>query len=463
MRIRRRLVLYAAGVALVGVAVFVVVLASLFNSGVNETQDRSLASLADGTVVAVQKLPEGQVAPAMPLLLTDLSKSTDAWVVVLDADGTVLYATGQINGAAPKLPDYKILQGTETGSWGPDTLTIGGQDFRLVARRWTHGGRSGLVVAGQARLFATQQASGAGGVIVLSGLATILVVAIVSWLVVGRAMRPLRLLAATAEEIGRTGDLSRRLPPVRTKDEVGALTGSFNGMLDRLESAQNGLTTALAGQRQFVADASHELRTPLTTIRTNAEFMREHPDVAPADRAEAIADIASESARMSDLVDGLLLLARADAGAPLEIRPVDLSALVEEVARKATRQGRAVKAVADKAIVEADKAAVTRLLWILVDNALRHGGGEAEVQVSGAGGAAVVTVSDRGPGLGETDLQHVFDRFYRADIARSTPGSGLGLAIARSIVEAHRGTITAANRPGGGAVFRFELPLMRAG
>ncbi len=463
MRIRRRLVLYAAGVALVGVAVFVVVLGSLLNSGVNETQDRSLAALADGTVVAVQKLPGSQVAPAMPLLLTDLGTSTDAWVVVLDADGTVLYATGQINGAPPKLPDYKVLQGTETGSWGPDTLTIGGQDFRLVARRWTHGGRSGLVVAGQARLFATQQASGAGGFIVLSGLATILVVAIVSWLVVGRAMRPLRLLAATAEEIGRTGDLSRRLPPVRTKDEVGALTGSFNGMLDRLESAQNGLTTALAGQRQFVADASHELRTPLTTIRTNAEFMREHPDVAPADRAEAIADIASESARMSDLVDGLLLLARADAGAPLEIRPVDLSALVEEVAGKATRQGHVVKAVAGRAIVEADKAAVTRLLWILVDNALRHGGGDAEVEVTGAGGVAVVTVSDRGPGLGQTDIQHVFDRFYRADTARSTPGSGLGLAIARSIVEAHHGMISAANRTGGGAVFRVELPLMRAG
>jgi signal transduction histidine kinase len=375
----------------------------------------------------------------------------------------VLYATGRINGAPPKLPEYKILQGTETGSWGPDTLMIDGQDFRLVGRRWTRDGMSGLVIAGQARLFATQQASGAGGFIALSGLATIVVVAIAAWLVVGRALRPLRSLAATAEEIGQTGDLSRRLPPVATKDEVGALTGSFNGMLDRLESAQNGLTAALAGQRQFVADASHELRTPLTTIRTNAEFMREHPDVPPDDRAEAISDIASESARMSDLVDGLLLLARADAGAPLEIRPVDLGAIVEEVARKATRGGRVVRTVTDKAIVEADKAAVTRLLWILVDNALRHGGGDADVEIAAGAGAAVVTVADRGPGLGETDLQHVFDRFYRADIARSTPGSGLGLAIARSIVEAHGGTISAANRPGGGAVFRFELPLMRAG
>jgi two-component system, OmpR family, sensor kinase len=462
VRIRRRLVLYAAGVAVLGMVVFIVVIGAMVASGESQTQDQALAKLADSTVTAMAELPAGQPAPAMPLVLADLSKSTDAWVEILGGDGAVLYATGRLGGMPPKLPDYKFLQGTETGSWGPDTLTIGGQSFRLVGRKWSHGGETGLVVAGQTTVYLAQQASGMGGFLVLSALVTILAVAIVSYLVVGRALRPLRLLATTAEEIGRTGDLGRRLPPVMTRDEVGALTASFNGMLDRLAAAQNGLSSALTGQRQFVADASHELRTPLTTIRTNAEFLREHPDVAADDRAEAIADIAGESARMSDLVDGLLLLARADAGAPLQTQPVDLAGLVDEVAGKAARAGDRVRATTDKAIVEADKAALTRLIWILVDNALRHGGGDVEIVLTARDGQAVMTVSDRGPGLPDKEPWKLFDRFYRADSARSTPGSGLGLAIAASIVAAHGGGIQAENRPGGGATFRVWFALMKA-
>jgi two-component system sensor histidine kinase MprB len=130
------------------------------------------------------------------------------------------------------------------------------------------------------------------------------------------------------------------------------------------------------------------------------------------------------------------------------------------VAQKATRQGRPVRATTEKAIVEADKGAITRLIWILVDNAQRHGGGDVEMELAARDGAAIVAVSDHGPGLAQADLPRVFDRFYRADAARSTPGSGLGLAIARSIVEAHHGGIKAENRPRGGAVFSFWLPLM---
>jgi two-component system OmpR family sensor kinase len=463
VRITRRLVLYAAGVSLAGMLVFMVVMGALFTGGANQNQDIALGKLADSTVAAIEELPAGQLAPAMPLVLTDLSTSTDSFVEILAGDGSVLYATGQLGGAAPAIPSYKLLEGLETGSWGPETVTIGGEQFRMVARRWSHGGQIGLVVAGQATLFATKQASDMGGFLLLSALITVFVVVVVTRSVVGRAMRPLRSLATTTEEIGRTGDLSRRLPPVTTKDEVGALTASFNGMLDRLGATQGELTAALAGQRQFVADASHELRTPLTTIRTNAEFLREHADVPPADRAEAIADIASEATRMSDLVDGLLLLARADAGAPLETRPVDLSGLVDEVARKATRQGRPVRATLQRAIVEADKAALTRLIWILVDNAFRHGRGDVEMDLAVSDEAAILSVADRGAGLSSADLERVFDRFYRADSARSSPGSGLGLAIARSIAEAHGGSIRAENRDGGGAVFRAHLPLMKPG
>jgi two-component system OmpR family sensor kinase len=460
VRIRRRLALFAGGVALAGMAVFLLLVGSLVRGGVTDTQDRNLAALADSTTAAIKGLPAGQLAPANPLVLIDLSTSTDAFVEVVTRDGSVLYATGQLNGSPPAIPDYKLLEGLETGAW-TDTVTIEGQQFRLVARSWDHGGRTGLVVAGQSMRYVESQVNGFGGFLLIFGLMTTAVVMIISWLVVGRALRPLRTLATMTEEIGRTGDLTRRLPPVRTRDEVGALTASFNGMLDRLAAAQTSLTTALNGQRQFVADASHELRTPLTTIRTNAEFLAEHPDVAEGDRAEAIGDIATESARLSGLVDDLLLLARADAGAPLEKRPIDLSAMAEEIGRKAGRGDRQVAVTADKAIVEGDAGSLTRLIWILVDNAGRHGEGrEVRVFVRVEDGRAVLTVADRGPGIPPEAAERLFERFYRADAARSSPGSGLGLAIARSIAEAHGGTISAANDPDGGAVFRVWLPLL---
>jgi two-component system OmpR family sensor kinase len=460
VRIRRRLALFAGGVALAGMAVFLVLVSGLIRGGVTDTQDRNLAALADSTNVAISSLPAGQLAPANPLVLIDLSTSDDAFVEVVASDGSVIYSSGQLGGSPPALPDYKLLEGLEKGSW-TDTVTVGGRQFRMVARAWDHGGRTGLVVAGQSTRYVESQINGLGAFLLIFGLVTTAAVVIISWLAVGRALRPLRTLATMTAEIGRTGDLSRRLPPVRTKDEVGALTASFNGMLDRLAAAQAGLTTALNGQRQFVADASHELRTPLTTIRTNAEFLAEHADVPEADRVEAIGDIATESARLSELVDDLLLLARADAGAPLEKRPIDLSAMAEEIGRKAGRRDREVAVTAEKAIVEGDAGSLTRLIWILVDNAARHGEGrEVRVFVRVEDGRAVLTVADRGPGIPAAAVDHLFERFYRGDSARTSPGAGLGLAIARSIAEAHGGAISAANDPDGGAVFRVWLPLL---
>jgi signal transduction histidine kinase len=300
--------------------------------------------------------------------------------------------------------------------------------------------------------------------LILAAIVTIIAVALVSWFVIGRALRPLRTLAVTADEIGRTGDLTRRLPPVRSHDEVGVLTASFNGMLEQVSAAQDRLGESLAAQRRFVADASHELRTPLTTIRNNAGFLVEHPDAAAPDRAEALADIVAESERLSRLIDDLLRLARADAGGRLERRPTDLGAIVADVARKARRPDRAVvvRAAGGPVVVDGDPDALTRLVWILVDNALRHGSGdvELEVAVDTAAGRAVVTVADRGPGIVPGDEARIFERFHQADGARSGEGSGLGLAIASTIAVAHAGALTAANREGGGAIFRLELPLL---
>jgi signal transduction histidine kinase len=321
-------------------------------------------------------------------------------------------------------------------------------------------------VAGQTAAFPTNQIAGFRTFLVIAAFVTIIVVAIVSWLVAGRAVRPLVTLAQTTEAIGSTGDLSRRLTPTRSHDEVGRLTTSFNKMIERVESSQADLAAALAAQQRFVADASHELRTPLSTIRTNAEFLRERPDATDTDRAEAIADVASEAERMSKLVDGLLVLARVDAGVTFERRPVDLRAVATEEARRSRPQGRAhdeneVRVVSDgAALVSGDPDALGRVIRVLLDNAFRHGRPPVSVAITQREGRVHLVVSDAGPGLPKGSEERVFERFYRADPARSGEGTGLGLSIARAIAEAHGGTVRATAGEGGGAAVTIELPAL---
>ncbi len=462
MRIRVRLALYGAGVVAVAMVALGTLLSVLAGRGAPGEQDLRLAELADQGVGALTAAPADRLVPTLPPVLTDLSDSTDAFLMVLTEDGTVLYTTGQLDGTAPRIPAAVVVEAAETGESVATIRPSGDVELRVHARPWRRPdlGTSGIVVAGQSTRVTEEQLAGLRVVIWTSTVITLIAALVVSWLVTGRALRPLRRLAETTDEIGRTGDLSRRLTPVRARDEVGALTTSFNEMLEGLESAQARLATALEAQRRFVADASHELRSPLTTIRNNAGFLQERPDVADADREEAISDIAAEADRMARLVDDLLTLARADAGQPFDRRPVDLAPLLQDVGRKASRLAGPLQLdVAGPAVVFGDADALTRLAWILVENAASHGEGAIAVHLATADGWAELEVSDQGPGIPEEDLDRVFDRFYRADPARHRRGVGLGLAIARTIVDAHEGTIAAANRPGGGATITARLPL----
>ncbi len=274
-------------------------------------------------------------------------------------------------------------------------------------------------------------------------------------------------MARTTEAIGATGDLSRRLELSRSRDEVGRLTTSFNAMIERLQSSQGDLAAALAAQQRFVADASHELRTPLSTIRTNAEFLHEKPDATVLDRTAAIGDIVSEAERMSRVVDGLLVLARADAGIAIERRPVDLRAVAVDEARRVRPPGRVrdgaetVRVTADgSALVSGDAEALGRVVRSLLDNAFRHGRPPVGITVAKRDGAVLLEVRDAGPGLPKGSEERIFERFYRADPSRTGEGTGLGLAIARAIVQAHGGTIRAASADGGGTAVTMELPAL---
>ena len=473
MPVRRSLALYGSSVAAAGLIVFIVLISGLGANGVRDDQDRSLGTIADAAATALQR---GEVTStaARPLVVVDLAASTEPFLLVLAVDGTVRYASGLLGGVPPRIPAAVVVEANEQGRSVATIAAAGsatreGQppELRVVARKWTSGSDGGIVVAGQSTAFPINQLAGFRAFLVIAAIVALIAVAIMSWLVAGRAVRPLVRLAETTEAIGTTGDLSRRLALSRSRDEVGRLTTSFNAMIERLQSSQADLAAALAAQQRFVADASHELRTPLTTIRTNAEFLREKPDAAAADRDAAIADLVSEAQRMSWLVDGLLVLARADAGVAVQRRPVDLRAVATEEARRIRPPGRArdeaesVNVTAQgAALVSGDPDALGRSIRVLLDNAFRHGKPPVGIAVTQADGRVKLEVSDAGPGLPKGSEERIFERFYRADPARSGDGTGLGLSIARAIVEAHGGTIRATNADGGGTTVTIDLPAL---
>jgi signal transduction histidine kinase len=473
MPVRRGLALYGTSVAGAGMLLFIVLLSGLGANGVRDDQDRALTAMADAAAASL----EGGGAPTTafrPLVVIDLASSTEPFLLVLASDGTVRYASGLLNGAPPRIPAAVVVEANEQ-SRSAATVAAAGlapsgdteSALRVVARRWKSESGSGIVVAGQSTGFPTSQLAGFRTFLVIAAIVTLIVVAIMSWLVAGRAVRPLVTLAKATEAIGATGDLSQRIALGRSRDEVGRLSTSFNAMLERLQAAQAELAAALAAQQRFVADASHELRTPLSTIRTNAEFLRERPDAAADDRAAAIADVVSEAERMSRLVDGLLVLARADAGVAVERRPVDLRAVAAEEARRFLPPGRAreetrsVQVTAHgAALVSGDPETLGRAVRILLDNAFRHGSPPVGITVTNRDGRIRLEVRDSGRGFPPGSEERVFDRFYRADPARSGEGTGLGLSIARAIVETHGGTIRATSADGGGAAVTIELPAL---
>jgi signal transduction histidine kinase len=290
--------------------------------------------------------------------------------------------------------------------------------------------------------------------LVVSAIPALLAALLASWLVAGRALKPLRAMAGTAHEIGRSRDFGRRLASSASGDEVALLSTSFNAMLEELQDAFD-------SQRRLVADASHELRTPLTTIQANAGLLARGPEVGEDIRRAAAADIADESARMARLVDRILTLARADSGLELALGPLDFRELVTEVCRQAAavRSDRVVTVECAGALVDGDADALRQLLWILLDNALRNALSKVVVVLANEGSWARLVVADDGPGIAESDREKVFERFYRADPARTGGRAGLGLSIGRWIAEQHYGRILAGASTMGGTAMLVDLPL----
>ena len=249
-----------------------------------------------------------------------------------------------------------------------------------------------------------------------------------------RALRPLTRLSSGARDIAATGDAARRLPAPAAADEVAELAGTLNAMLASLERARE-------AERRFVGDASHELRTPLTALRGNIGYLARH-----GKDDTVLAELEHDAARLSELLDDLLALAREDAASPARGEPVDLA----EIARAAADSGTEVESASVSVLGE--RPALERAAGNLVRNAHHHGRGTVTVVVRREGDRALLTVADEGPGLSPEEAERAFERFWRGASARGQ-GSGLGLAIVRAIAERHGGRVTV-----DGARFTIDLP-----
>ncbi len=286
---------------------------------------------------------------------------------------------------------------------------------------------------------------------------------LVGSLISRRALAPVDQIIEEVREISDGRSLHRRLAVPMEKDELGRLAGTLNQMMGRLERS-------FAALHRFTADASHELKTPLTVVRAGVERAITTPNL-PRETLETLEETLREAKRMAELVDALLTLARADEGlAPLHREPVDLRELVSETEETgdllAEEGGVTIDVTTPGApvVLEVDKSRIRQLVLNLIENAVKYTprGGSVRVVLAEEDGKVTLSVADTGIGIAPGDLPHIFDRFWRADLARTRtgerPGTGLGLAICKWIAEAHGGRIDVTSRPGRGTTFTVTLP-----
>ncbi|MCZ2820905.1 HAMP domain-containing sensor histidine kinase [Modestobacter sp. VKM Ac-2977] len=375
----------------------------------------------------------------------------DEVVQVLDEDRTVLASSAGLPGGRPLLPaprgagpevvtqDGLLVPGEQDEAYRVASLPIRAPDGQRV-----------LVQVALPLDDAEESVEELTSALAVGAPAVVVVLAVLTWLLAGRALRPVEALRRQAADI--PGDaLDRRLAVPDSGDELARLAVTFNALLGRAEGATR-------RQREFVADAAHEIRSPLASLRTQLEVAALHDDPSWRDQLPALTE---DAQRLSRLVDDLLRLARIDARVPIAREEVDLDDIVLETAGRVRRHTalHVDTSAVSAARVTGDRDAFARVVQNLLDNALRHARTTVAVGLS-ATDRAVLTVTDDGPGIPPDQRERVFDRFTRLDDARSRDagGTGLGLAIVRDVVRQHGGEVGVEDADPG-ARFVIRLPL----
>jgi len=396
---------------------------------------------AEATAAAPAVGTNGQI-PSPELFST----SDNDYMQAVSATGQIAGRSRYIRGQLPITQTAVDAAEAPRGSLTLQTMTVQGVHLRVatvslgngfslqIARRLTDAD----VVLSQLRIWFLLVAAG--------GIA---LAALLGAFVAREALRPVRKLTETAENVAATHDLTQRIE-VTGHDELSRLAKSFNTMLAALEQA-------VAAQRQLVADASHELRTPLTSLRTNYEVLMRPAPLPEESRRKLEQDVHRQFDELTILVGDIVELAR-DGQSPGEEDDVRLDVLVAEAVERAERNSADVSFRLDArpTLVRGVPARLDRAVRNLLDNAAKWSPRDEVVEVDV--GEGTVTVRDHGPGIADDDLPFIFDRFYRSAEARSMPGSGLGLAIVRQVAEAHGGHVTVETAADGGTRFVFSVP-----
>ncbi len=454
MSLRRRLALIAA--ASVAVAVLIACLVCYL-----VVRDQLRGQVDSALTAQRQAIEQSHTLPSRLPTIPASAGGPAPYVNIVLANGNSGPYVGDLT--LPATSQTLAIAAKQSGSFFSD-VTVGMSHLRVL----TFPGY--VSISGQAVPAAIQLARPLNGVdSVLSELRLVLFLVFLGGIALAaalgrlagrRVLAPLAEVAQAAEHIGQTDDLSRRIR-VHADDEVGALATRFNSMLDRLETSRAALDESVRAQRQLVADASHELRTPVTSLRTNIEVLLEGGELEPEDRRRLLSDVVEQSEELTALVADLIELARGDEPG-LETEDVWVDQVAEESIARSRRNAPDVPIIARLQPVTIDGVAarLERAINNLLDNAARHSptGAPVEVTVDLDG----VRVRDHGPGVAESDLPYVFDRFYRGANSRGMHGSGLGLAIVRQVTEQHGGSATVSNAPDGGAVFALHLPVAPA-
>lgn len=431
MKLQGRLALTVAAAA--SVAIFVVASAFWFLAA--REQRRSVDNFLENQIESVREIGTNVNRRGRPERRPNFDQgSVVRFRVETDRQG-VLIDDG--------LPDVDLDRGSKFS-----TITIDGDRYRMLSAQL--GNDNNQITVQVARNLETVE-SGLTQLrqqILVGSLLGIALAGLLGALVARRLSEPITAVAGAAKQMALRQDLPSRIEVDRT-DEVGDLADSFNQMLNALEVSRD-------QQQRLVADASHELRTPLTSLRLKIDLLDSTHDLPTDQRQELLSGAAVELERLTDLVSELVELASDPTGVDEPIAAIDVGLLVNEVAERVRRTtGRAITVTAPSTIVNVRPKMVRRAVSNLIDNAVKYSPSDSAIEVGFDAGR--FEVRDHGPGIAETDLDHVFDRFYRSPSARTQPGNGIGLAIVQRVAQLHGGEVWVRNATNGGAIVGFSV------
>jgi two-component system, OmpR family, sensor kinase len=476
--IRGRLTLWYATALIVSLAVFAVVLYFMRRSATYQDLDQRIQSEADLTagILAESYRARGSLiekdTAGRPVLTAEVAAVLEVvpdFLIVTARDGRLLFASpdaraltfgefAQLNAIA--------LPPSAGGSHATGRYRVqpNGPTLHYIVRAVPDAGdQFGAIFAGADTKSAELRLEQLLLTILIAFIVGVVSAILVGGWIAARALEPVDRMITEVREITDGRSLHRRLALPMTRDELSRLAETVNQMMTRLERS-------FAALRRFTADASHELKTPLTVVRAGVERAITRPGM-PQEALAPLEETLQEVNRMTELLDALLTLARADEGrAELHREPVDLREIIEEAGETgellAEHAGVAmeIRLPPEPVVVAVDRSRLRQLALNLIENAVKYTprGGQVSVELAGIDGRVTFTVADTGIGIAPGDLPHVFDRFWRADSARTRTseraGTGLGLAICKWIAEAHGGTIEVQSRAGRGTTFTVGLP-----